>query len=74
LHRRGLLGSDRCLGLAFRGVEQRAAVDGGTENNVTLGLSWWLYSNLRITTNWVHANLNGVGREDIAQIRFGLEF
>lgn len=49
-------------------------VRGGTENNYSLALSWWLFSNFRITTNWVRAHLNGVGREDIAQIRFGLEF
>jgi phosphate-selective porin OprO/OprP len=49
-------------------------IRGGTENNVSLGLNWWLYSNFRIMTNWVHANLNGVDREDIWQMRFALEF
>jgi len=49
-------------------------IRGGTENNVALGLNWYLYSNFRIMTNWVHAHLNGVGNEDAVQMRFALEF
>ncbi len=49
-------------------------IRGGTENNTTLGINWHLYSNFRIMANWVHAHLNGVGDEDIAQMRFSLEF
>ena len=49
-------------------------IRGGTENNTTLGINWHLYSNFRIMANWVHAHLNGVGNENIAQMRFSLEF
>jgi len=47
---------------------------GGTENNISVGLNWYLYSNFRIMANWVHAHLNGIGNEDIVQMRFALEF
>ena len=58
-------------------------VRGGIENNVTLGANWYLYSNLRLMLNWVHAQrahikpgsrmLNG-GRADIVEGRISLDF
>jgi len=54
-------------------------VRGGIENNVTLGANWYLYSNLRLMLNWVHAQRahskegNG-GRADIVEGRISLDF
>lgn len=50
------------------------AVRGGIQNDFTLGANWYLYSNLRLMFNWVHANRNGVGQADIFQSRVSLDF
>ena len=45
-------------------------VRGGTQWDTTLGLNWYLRSNLRVTLNWVHGHVQGEGSVDIAQVRF----
>ena len=47
---------------------------GGIENNTTVGVNWYLYSNLRLMLNWVHAHQNGLGDADIIQTRFAVDF
>ncbi len=49
-------------------------IRGGIESNTTLGVNWYLYSNLRMMFNWVHAHENGVGDADIAQARLAVDF
>lgn len=34
-------------------------VDGGTEDNITLGLNWYLTGALRVTANWVYFDVDG---------------
>jgi len=46
-----------------------STVRGGTEWNTTLGLNWYLRSNLRFTLNWVHGNINSEGSLDVVQAR-----
>jgi phosphate-selective porin OprO/OprP len=50
------------------------SIRGGIQSDVTLGLNWYLYSNLRMMFNWVHAHENGTGDADIAQARLSLDF
>ncbi|MGE4652208.1 MAG: porin, partial [Myxococcota bacterium] len=54
-------------------------VDGGIQNDVTLGANWYLYSNLRLMLNWVHAQrahsrVGDGGRADIVEGRISLDF
>ena len=49
-------------------------VRGGIENNMTLGVNWYLYSNLRIMLNYVLAHRNGVGDANIFQSRVSFDF
>lgn len=45
------------------------AVRGGTEWNATLGLNWYLRSNLRFTVNGIYGRVHGQGSVGIAQAR-----
>ena len=47
---------------------------GGILNDFTVGVNWYLYSNLRLMLNYVHAHRNGVGEAHIAQSRVSLDF
>ena len=54
-------------------------VCGGIQNDVTLGANWYLYSNLRLMLNWVHAQrahsrVGDGGRADIVEGRISLDF
>ena len=49
-------------------------VRGGILNNFTFGLNWYLYSNLRLMTNYVIANRNGIGEAHIVQSRVSVDF
>ncbi|MDH3519008.1 MAG: porin [Myxococcales bacterium] len=49
-------------------------IRGGTQNNVTLGANWYLYSNLRLMLNWVHSHRNGIGDQDAVQTRLAVDF
>lgn len=50
------------------------AVQGGELTDWTLGLNWYLFSNVRSTFNYVHADLEGVGGADALQMRFQIDF
>jgi phosphate-selective porin OprO/OprP len=49
-------------------------IRGGTQNNVTLGANWYLYSNLRLMANWVHSHLNGIGNQNAVVGRISIDF
>jgi phosphate-selective porin OprO and OprP len=49
-------------------------IRGGTQNNVTLGANWYLYSNLRLMLNFVHSHRDGIGNQDAVETRVSLDF
>ncbi|MGH7788655.1 MAG: OprO/OprP family phosphate-selective porin [Candidatus Binatia bacterium] len=49
-------------------------IDGGTLDDITAGVNWYLNPNMRITVNYVWAHLESVGDSNIAQGRFQLAF
>lgn len=60
------------------------AIDGGEEQNFTLGVNWYLFSNLRLMANYVYGDVkdtggssvipNGSGSVNIFQTRAQIEF
>ena len=51
-----------------------ADVSGGTLNDVTAGVNWYLNPNVRVMFNYVFADLESVGDSNIAQGRFQIVF
>jgi phosphate-selective porin OprO/OprP len=49
-------------------------IEGGTEDDVTGGINWYLNPVTRITVNYVWAHLESVGNSNIAQGRFQVSF
>lgn len=49
-------------------------ISGGEENDITVGLNWYLNPNVRWMWNYVHANVKGAGNADIFQSRFQIDF
>ncbi len=49
-------------------------VEGGTEDDVTGGINWYLNPVTRVTVNYVWAHLESVGDSNIAQGRFQVSF
>lgn len=49
-------------------------VRGGIEKNVTAAVNWYLYGNFRIMLDYVWAHRNGVGDQNTAMTRFGVDF
>lgn len=49
-------------------------VDGGILSDVTAGVNWYINPNLRIMLNYVYADLDGIGLQDIIATRFQLDF
>lgn len=49
-------------------------VSGGREDDMTLGLNWHLFSNARISLNYVWGRVRGQGNVTGAQTRFQLDF
>jgi phosphate-selective porin OprO/OprP len=49
-------------------------IEGGTEDDVTGGINWYLNPVARITINYVWAHLESVGDSNIVQGRFQLSF
>ena len=49
-------------------------VAGGELEDWTLGLNGYLFSNVRTSFNYVHADLDGVGEADALQMRFQVTF
>ena len=49
-------------------------ISGGEEDNWTLGLNWYLNPNLRLTWNYVHADIDAAGDLDALQMRLQVAF
>ena len=49
-------------------------VDGGRLQDLTLGLNWYLNPNARIMFNYVYADRDPIGSENVYQMRFQLAF
>ncbi|MEA3347228.1 MAG: porin, partial [Candidatus Auribacterota bacterium] len=49
-------------------------IEGGIMNDTTAGLNWYLNPNMRIMSNYIHSNRNGIGYADIYQMRFQVDF
>jgi phosphate-selective porin OprO/OprP len=49
-------------------------VRGGIANDITGGLNWYPYGNMRVLFNYVHSNLAGVGNASIVQSRVQVDF
>jgi phosphate-selective porin OprO/OprP len=49
-------------------------VRGGIESNVTAGVNWYLYSDLRLMLNYVWAHRNDVGDQNAVMTRFAVDF
>ena len=43
-------------------------------SDVTFGLNWYVFPNVRIMANYVLAHLNNVGDSDIFQLRFQIDY
>jgi phosphate-selective porin OprO and OprP len=54
--------------------DNKAEIEGGILNNMTLGINWYLNRNLRAMLNYVHTNRNGVGYADGVQARLQVNF
>ncbi|MBZ0254274.1 MAG: hypothetical protein K8I02_13115 [Candidatus Methylomirabilis sp.] len=51
-----------------------AAVQGGEVNDFTAALNWYPNPNMRVMFNYIYANLVRSGEENIAQMRFQVDF
>lgn len=51
-----------------------AGIRGGELDDVTLGLNWYPYPNVRWMLNYVMADLDGAGEGDAVQMRFQIDF
>lgn len=49
-------------------------IDGGELEDVTVGLNWYLYPNLRMMFNYIYSDLEDVGDTNIFQSRFQIDF
>lgn len=49
-------------------------IAGGQLRNLTVGVNWYLNPNMRVMANYVHADLNDVGKADILQARVQFDF
>lgn len=49
-------------------------IDGGELEDLTVGLNWYLYPNLRMYFNYIRADLDDVGDTNIFQSRFLIDF
>ena len=50
------------------------SIAGGQLEDVTAGLNWYLNPNMRIMWNYVHADLDTVGKADLLAMRFQVDF
>ncbi len=51
-----------------------ADIQGGEENDLTVGLNWQLFSNARVMFNYVHGWVRGQGDVNGGQTRFQIDF
>ncbi len=49
-------------------------IRGGQQTNFTLGLNWYLFSNVRMSANYLHGRVYGQGDIDILQARLQIDF
>jgi phosphate-selective porin OprO/OprP len=49
-------------------------VDGGIVSDITGGLNWYLYANLRLMLNYVYSNRHGLGDANIVESRVQIDF
>ncbi|MBW2396525.1 MAG: hypothetical protein JRG95_19925 [Deltaproteobacteria bacterium] len=49
-------------------------IRGGRQLDTTLGASWYLNTQLRLTLEWVHAHISGEGNADVLQTRVQIDF
>jgi len=63
------------LGLRFSAMDlNEEGVVGGELGNITFALNWYLNPATRIMTNYIYSNLKGVGKANIVQMRFQVDF
>ncbi len=63
------------LGLRFSAMDlNEEGVVGGELSNITFALNWYLNPATRIMTNYIYSNLKGVGKANIIQMRFQVDF
>jgi phosphate-selective porin OprO/OprP len=51
-----------------------SGIEGGELDDVTFGLNWYPYANVRWMLNYVMADLDGTGEGDAIQMRFQIDF
>ncbi|MCB2208550.1 MAG: hypothetical protein KQH67_09675 [Bacteroidetes bacterium] len=49
-------------------------IQGGTLNDITVGLNWYVNPAVRYTLNYINANVKNLGRANILQMRFQVAF
>lgn len=63
------------IGVRYAAVDLTdAGVKGGEAEDVTLGLNWYLYPNLRLMLNYINADVDAAGSADMVQFRSQLDF
>jgi len=49
-------------------------INGGVLQDLTLGLNWYLNSNMKVMFNYIHAHPSGVGDADIIEVRCQIDY
>ena len=49
-------------------------IDGGEEDNLTLGVNWYLNPSTRLMINYINADVDGAGSADFFLVRWHLDF
>ncbi len=63
------------LGLRFTAMDlNEEGVAGGELGNITFALNWYLNPATRIMANYIYSNLKSVGKANIIQMRFQINF
>ena len=63
------------VGLRFSAMDlNKVDVTGGNLGNISFALNWYLNPATRIMTNYIYSNLKDVGKANIVQFRFQVDF